>query len=63
MYTLGWRTFVLVPSSSTIAISVVLIREEGCVQLLIHDIIYSMVVAKSRYPNIEKLALAFLVAL
>ena len=47
---------------SPTAVSSVLIREEGTTQLLIYYVSYSMVPAETRYPDIEKLALALLVS-
>lgn len=45
------------------ATSSVPIREESDVQMLTYYVSHSMVLAKTRYPNLKKLALALLVAL
>ena len=47
---------------SPTAVSSVLIREEGTTQLPIYYVSHSMVPAETRYPDIEKLALALLVS-
>lgn len=45
-----------------VTISVVLFREEKGVQLLIYYVSYSMISTKTKYPSLEKLVLALLVA-
>lgn len=47
---------------SSAAVNAMLIREEGGIQLPVYYIRHSMVLAKMRYPSLEKLALALLVA-
>lgn len=47
---------------SSAIVSAVLIREEEGVQLLVYYISHSMVLAKTRYLSLEKLALALLEA-
>lgn len=48
---------------SNVNVSTVLIQEEEGTQLLIYYVSHSMVLAETRYLNMEKLALALLVAL
>lgn len=46
---------------SAVAVSVVLVREEGHVQLLVYYINHFMLSVKTKYPSMKKLALALLV--
>lgn len=56
------KDFYLYLAISSAAVSTVLLRNEEGIQLLMYYVSHFMVPTETRYPNLEKLALALLVA-